>query len=56
MGRESENLLLARTSRPSAAGAHAPGAALGGLHGRPIVVRERKGGAVGVPRRRSRGA
>src|SRR3546814_6088477 len=34
----------------------APGAVLGGLHGRSIVVRERKGGALGVPSRRSRDA
>jgi hypothetical protein len=44
MGREGENLPLARASRPSAADAHrVSGAALGGLHGRSIVVRERKG-------------
>jgi hypothetical protein len=49
MGRGSENLPLARASRPSAAGASASDAALGGLHGRSIVVRERKGGALGVP-------
>src|SRR3546814_12901852 len=34
----------------------ARGAVLGGLHGRSIVVRERKGGASGVSARRSRGA
>jgi hypothetical protein len=44
MGREGENLPLARASRLSAADADkASGAALGGLHGRLIVVRERKG-------------
>ena len=44
MGREGENLPLARASRPSAADAgKASGAALGGLLGRSIVVRERKG-------------
>src|SRR3546814_9909605 len=31
----------------------APGAVLGGLHVRSIVVRERNGGALGVPSRRS---
>ncbi|GAA0463356.1 hypothetical protein GCM10009095_33450 [Sphingomonas molluscorum] len=34
---------------PSAASPERPGAVLGGLLGRPIVVRERKGGALGVP-------
>ena len=50
MGRGSENLPLARASRlarPSFS--EATGAAVGGLHGRSIVVRERKGSALGVP-------
>lgn len=55
MGREGENLPLARASRPSAADAgKASGAALGGLLGRSIVVRERKGSALGVPLRADR--
>jgi hypothetical protein len=50
MGRGSENLPLVRASRPSAADAcRASDAALGGLHGRSIVVRERKGSTLGVP-------
>jgi hypothetical protein len=43
MGRGSENLPLVRASRLARPKPPATGAAVGGLHGRSIVVRERKG-------------
>ena len=49
MGRGSENLPLVRASRLARPKPPATGAAVGGLHGRSIVVRERKGSALGVP-------
>jgi hypothetical protein len=51
MGRGSENLgKLARASRPSAAGPLGRVPRSADYTGGKIVVRERKGGALGVPR------